>query len=70
MIDFSEGDNEVVREEFRKITLKDININPDCRTPEENEYWEKRKVLVRTIVDYISGMTDNYAMNEYEKIYL
>lgn len=28
-----------------------------------------RKTLLRTICDYISGMTDNYAMQEYSKLY-
>ncbi len=29
---------------------------------------EKRKILIRTIVDFIAGMTDGYAMQEYERI--
>lgn len=32
------------------------------------EYKEKRRVLVRTICDFISGMTDTYATNEYNRI--
>lgn len=32
------------------------------------EYTEKRKILVRAICDFISGMTDTYALNEYRKL--
>lgn len=32
------------------------------------EYKAKQRVLVRNICDYISGMTDTYAMNEYNRI--
>lgn len=28
----------------------------------------KKMMLVRTIVDYISGMTDSFALQEYERI--
>lgn len=34
----------------------------------EEEYQEKRRVLVRAICDFISGMTDTYALNEYRKL--
>jgi dGTPase len=30
---------------------------------------EKQQMLLRTICDYVSGMTDNYAINEYQKLY-
>ena len=33
-----------------------------------HEYTEKKKVLVRAICDFISGMTDTYAINEYRKL--
>ncbi len=32
------------------------------------EYTEKRKILIRAICDFISGMTDTYALNEYRKL--
>ena len=32
------------------------------------EYYEKRCVLVRIICDFIAGMTDTYASNEYNRI--
>ena len=37
-------------------------------TEDPAEYKEKRRVLVRTICDFISGMTDTYATNEYNRI--
>ena len=30
--------------------------------------FEKRKILIRCIVDYIAGMTDGYAIEEYERL--
>lgn len=30
--------------------------------------YEKRKILIRNITDYIAGMTDGFAMQEYERI--
>ena len=30
--------------------------------------FEKRRILIRAITDYIAGMTDGYAMEEYEKL--
>ncbi len=43
------------------------------RTKEEildlaKEYSKKFELLLLTIIDYIAGMTDNYALNEYEKL--
>lgn len=35
-----------------------------CRS----EYTEKKQILIRSICDFISGMTDTYAMNEYRKL--
>lgn len=35
---------------------------------EFEEYMIKRKILVRCICDFISGMTDTYAVNEYNRI--
>lgn len=34
----------------------------------QKEYTEKRKILVRAICDFISGMTDTYALNEYRRL--
>lgn len=36
---------------------------------ESQEYAFKKKLLVRAIVDHIAGMTDSYAVQEYDKIY-
>lgn len=70
IIDFSDGDNKLVKEEFEKIIKAEAIEDENNCTPEQKKYWEKKKVLVRNIVDYISGMTDSYALNEYNKIYL
>jgi len=75
IIDFINGDFKLVKYELEKITKLEIkrtvNIddNEDCEIRTYIEYWEKRKILVRAIADYISGMTDNYAISEYNSIY-
>lgn len=33
-----------------------------------NEYCEKKKILVRSICDFIAGMTDTYAIDEHRKL--
>lgn len=33
-----------------------------------DEYWIKNKILMRSITDYIAGMTDSFATNEYDKL--
>lgn len=69
VIDFINGDHKIVKKELETIALMKINSDTAARSPEEQEYWLKRKVLVRVITDYISGMTDSYALNEYRNIY-
>lgn len=36
----------------------------------KDEYTKKQKILICAICDFISGMTDSYAMNEYRKLLL
>lgn len=38
------------------------------RTDEDIIIYEKRRILIRAITDYIAGMTDGYALEEYEKL--
>lgn len=66
VVDFEFGNYKVINNELEKISkwklvdFKDEN--------EREEYKTKRWILVRTICDYISGMTDTYAINEYNKL--
>lgn len=64
-VDLLNGNLDIVREEIKSITTYNIS---DIGKDEENIIFEKRKILVRNIVDYIAGMTDSYAVKEYEKI--
>lgn len=57
VVDLVEGSPNAVRKEFDCI-LKAI----------DKEYKLKQKILIRDICDYISGMTDSYAIIEYNKI--
>ena len=61
-IDFGNGNLEVVRNEIWRVTQQKID------SKEQKELLEKRKLLIRNIVDYLAGMTDSYALNEYEKL--
>ena len=66
IIDFQNGDSGLIKEEWKKITSPEKNLPENVGI---DEYRMKRKILVRNICDFISGMTDSYAKAEYEKIY-
>jgi dGTPase len=73
VIDFNNGDFNLVKKELnliakRKIPESDTALKIEDWSYQDIEYWEKRKILVRNISDYISGMTDSYALNEYNSI--
>lgn len=62
VIDFVDGSRDAVQKEISYIKNPEKSTNKDL-------YWIKNKILVRGIVDYISGMTDSFALNEYMIIY-
>lgn len=66
VVDFEYGNYEIIKEEFDLITGYDFNN--DSTSELAKEYYEKRCVLVRLICDFIAGMTDTYASNEYNRI--
>ena len=65
VIDFEYGNHDIIREEIELITKTDLNTLDDAK---KEEYKGKRKILVRNICDFIAGMTDTYALNEFRKI--
>ncbi|MGC4020380.1 MAG: hypothetical protein QM793_14930 [Muricomes sp.] len=76
-INLSDGSIELVNEEIKEITTTELNaeiINnylkdtDTTRTEPDIIIFEKRKVLIKAITDYIAGMTDGYALEEYEKL--
>ena len=64
-IDLVNGNLKIVGEEIKEITTKEIT---DISNNEQNVLFEKRKILIRNIADYIAGMTDSYAKREYEEL--
>lgn len=68
VVDFKEGKPSIVQEEWKKITTTPIPAEEEKRSPEQKEILNQRIILVRNICDFISGMTDSYAINEYHKI--
>lgn len=66
VVNFEYGNHEIIKEEFDLITNYDLSKS--SKTALIQEYQAKRGVLVRTICDFISGMTDTYAINEYNRI--
>ncbi len=64
-IDWANGNIDVTRMEINRVVYDELD---DLSQPQQREIFEKRKILVRNIVDYIAGMTDSYAVREYEKI--
>lgn len=67
VIDFEFGNHKVINDEIRNITDSDLS-DPRLGLEFYNEYKIKRKILVRNICDFIAGMTDTYAINEYNRI--
>ena len=68
VIDFIKGDPVLVKEEFHKITFYEYPMEIENWSDEDHEYYQKRRILIRNIVDFIAGMTDSYAMGEYRKL--
>ncbi len=66
VIDFEYGNHKIIKKEFDLITKDDLEKIKNSNIKEE--YKLKRWVLVRNICDFISGMTDTYAINEYNRI--
>ncbi len=66
VIDFEEGDPRIIEKEWYKII--NAKANDDDGDLADNEYLLKNRVLVRNITDFIAGMTDSYAINEYNNI--
>lgn len=66
VVDFEEGDPIIIEKEWRKIINAKANI--EDRDLVDKEYLLKNRVLVRNITDFIAGMTDSYAINEYNNI--
>lgn len=76
-INLSDGGIKIVNEEIKEITTTKLNENivlkylensDDNCTEEDVVIFEKRRILIRAITDYIAGMTDGYALEEYEKL--
>ncbi|MDE5780240.1 MAG: hypothetical protein K2I03_02005, partial [Lachnospiraceae bacterium] len=76
-INLSDGSIELVNKEIEEITLTKLKDNliveylenvDYSRTDEDIIIYEKRRILIRAITDYIAGMTDGYALEEYEKL--
>ncbi len=76
-INLSDGSIKLVNEEIKEITTTDLdedkiikhinNVDNSC-TDKDIIIFEKRRILIRAITDYIAGMTDGYALEEYERL--
>lgn len=64
-VNLVEDEPHKVKKELDAITKFIENSSYSCGTESQRKIWVKHTVLVRTIVDYIAGMTDSYAYNEY-----
>ncbi len=73
----SDGSIKLVNEEINEITTKELREETildylDGKGADEGEkdivIFEKRRILIRAITDYIAGMTDGYALEEYKKL--
>lgn len=68
VVSFKEGKPQLIKDEWNRITTMEIPADENDRSQEEKDILKKRTILVRGICDFISGMTDSYAINEYKKI--
>ncbi len=81
-IDLSNGNIAMINDEIDEITKEALDveivskyINRDSELDEDDfdkqkmiAKYLKRKIIIRAITDYISGMTDGYAMEEFNKL--
>lgn len=51
-----------------EIILNYLDNKDYNNTEKQVVIYEKRRILIRAITDYIAGMTDGYALQEYEKL--
>lgn len=70
IVDFKEGRSKDIREFWEGVTTSKLLNDREVSAEEKNDVITQRKILVRNICDFISGMTDSYALNEYRKIVL
>lgn len=69
VVNFELGNHDVISDEIKKITMADLSEeSEELSSDQKEEYTRKREILVRNICDYISGMTDTYAINEFKRI--
>lgn len=73
----SDGSIDLVNQEIEEITsktldemliLKYLESGATYLIEKDIVIFEKRRILIRAITDYIAGMTDGYAIEEYEKL--
>lgn len=79
-INLNDGKIKLVNDEIKEMTKDEIDEELISKYLKEEESvkvkytdksiinFEKRKILVRAITDYIAGMTDGYALEEYKKL--
>ena len=70
-VNLSDGSVALVNAEIIALTKDDVcSYNELTEMPEIKDKvgFEKRKILIRNIVDYIAGMTDGYAIDEFQKL--
>lgn len=79
-INLNDGKIKLVNDEIKEMTKDEIDEEIISKYLKEEESvkvkytdksiinFEKRKILVRAITDYIAGMTDGYALEEYKKL--
>lgn len=68
-IEFNDGNIDIIQSEIDDFNINEIKFDIDGKLDEENYIrYEKRKIFIRNIVDFIAGMTDSYALAEYKRI--
>lgn len=69
VIDFRNGDPKLILQELELICFAKLFDEKGNSNKGLSEFLIKRKILVRNITDYLAGMTDNFATNEYNLLF-
>lgn len=76
-VNLNDGNIKIVNKEIEQITKSEFDDNVIIKYLQDKSTYnkdksviifEKRKILIRCIVDYIAGMTDGYAIEEFNKL--
>ena len=67
VIEIDKYELEMLKEVFKDFQIKGVNITKGYLIKKLISY-EQQKIVIRAVCDYISGMTDTFALSEYKNL--